>query len=200
MSRGRALVLSLTALLGLSIVAVRLLWVAPSRPPNVVLITLDTVRADVLTPYGGRGAMTAAAQRLAREGLLLENAYCPMPQTRPSLFSVLTSRYPRDHGVLNNVMPLKPGALTLPRVLGAHGYRTAGFVSSRLLDNSSGASQGFEEFDAPEGGTARTADETVPRTLRFLERTGGTDRPFFLWLHLFDPSARSRRGRPRAGG
>ena len=180
-------VLSLGALLGLCVLAASALWVAPSRPPNVVLITVDTLRADALSPYGGREAATGAAQRLAREGLLFENAFCPMPQTRPSHFSILTSKYPRDHGVLNNVTPLSTGALTLAEVLRGHGYQTGGFVSVKLLDRSSGAAQGFEEFAAPEGEAARTADETVPRALQYLERAGAAGRPFFLWLHLFDP-------------
>ncbi|HLA77529.1 MAG TPA: sulfatase [Vicinamibacteria bacterium] len=187
MSPTSARAVSFAALLGLCALAVRALWVAPLGPPNVVLITVDTLRADALSPYGGHAAGTPATERLAREGLLFENAFCPMPQTRPSHFSILTSKYPRDHGVLNNVTRLETEALTLPEALKAHGYRTAGFVSVKLLDSSSGAAQGLDEFWAPQDGAASTADQTVPRAILFLEREGASASPFFLWLHLFDP-------------
>ncbi len=175
------------ALLTLCALAAGSLWRAPLGRVNVVLITVDTLRADALSPYGGPRGRTPAAERLAREGLLFENAFCPMPQTRPSHASILTSQQPREHGVLNNATALGPQALTLTEVLKSHGYQTAGLVSVKLMDPSSGASQGFDEFSAPEAGAARTADETVTEALRYLDRVKASGSPFFLWLHLFDP-------------
>jgi choline-sulfatase len=153
--------------------------------PDVVLVTIDTLRADRLGAYGDREARTPHVDRLAREGLLFENAVCPMPMTRPSHFSIMTSRYPREHGVVNNAIALPAEAVTLPEVLHDAGYRTGAFVGVRLMGAASGAAQGFDAFVAPTGENAWTADRVVPGAVAWL---GGQDRrPFFLWLHLFDP-------------
>jgi arylsulfatase A-like enzyme len=109
-----------------------------------------------------------------------------MPQTRPSHFSLFTSQYPREHGVVNNVIALPSSAITLAEVLQGGGWQTAGFVAVTFLGAESGAAQGFDTFEAPSG-RASTADEVVPRALRWLEARGEDPRPFFLWLHVFDP-------------
>lgn len=154
--------------------------------PNVILITIDTLRADAVGVYskGGR-SLTPNIDRLAQEGVTFLNATCPMPQTRPSHFSMLTSRYPRDHGVVNNVIPLGRDALTLTEVFQQAGWRTGGFVAVKLLDRSSGADQGFDAFEAP-AGPALPADQVVPRAVAWLAGGQGAA-PSFLWLHLFDP-------------
>jgi choline-sulfatase len=153
--------------------------------PNVVLVTIDTLRADRLGAYGGRDVPTPHVDRLAREGLLFENAVCPMPMTRPSHFSIMTSRYPRQHGVVNNAIALPAEAVTLPEVLRQAGYRTGAFVGVRLMAAPSGAAQGFDTFVAPAEENAWAADRVVPGALHWLALQDG--RPFFLWLHLFDP-------------
>lgn len=158
---------------------------AESRPhPNLVLVTLDTLRADHVGAYGTR-ARTPNLDRLALRSTVYEHVAAPMPMTRPSHFSLFTGRYPREHGVLSNALALPDSETVLAEVLSAQGYQSAGFVAVSLLDADSGAAQGFATFDSPEGGRQRTGDEVVPRALAWLEaRTGPA--PFFLWVHLFD--------------
>lgn len=153
-------------------------------PPNVLIITVDTLRADHVGAYGSTVTRTPHIDRLAEEAVVFEHASAPMPLTRPSHFSILTSRYPREHGVVNNAMSLPESALTLAEIFAAEGYRTGAFVSVRLLGSGSGAQQGFEDFDVPER-TQRAAEEAVPLALSWLDEED--ERPTFLWLHLFDP-------------
>jgi arylsulfatase A-like enzyme len=157
----------------------------PARGPNVVLVTIDTLRADSLGAYGARTPRTPHVDRLAREGTLWENATSSIPATKPSHFSLLSSRYPRDHGVLNNEGVLPDDVLSVVEVFQRAGWSTAGFVASSLLDSSSGAARGFDLLDAPRRPT-RDADRVVPRATRWLEEVALSE-PFFLWIHLFDP-------------
>jgi arylsulfatase A-like enzyme len=152
----------------------------------VVLITVDTLRADRLGCYGAERPATPHIDRLASEGTLFERAGAPMPMTRPSHFSMFTSSHPRDHGVVNNKLALGESRLTLPQLFQQAGYRTAGWVAVRLLAESSGAARGFDEFDAPSGANTRPADEVIPRVRDWIE-AADPDEPFFVWVHLFDP-------------
>jgi arylsulfatase A-like enzyme len=154
--------------------------------PNVILITIDTLRADRLTVYGAKRANTPTLDRLAREGTLFESAISPMQMTRPSHYSILTSLYPRDHGVVNNKISLEPGFLTLTEVFRNAGYQTAAFVSVSLLGENSGAEKAFDHFVPPDERRVRSADEVIPDVLRWFDRSS-RDKPFFLWVHLFDP-------------
>jgi len=155
----------------------------PARP-SLVLVTLDTLRADHVGAYGD-GARTPNLDRLARAATVFEQAHAPMPMTLPSHFSLFTGRYPREHGVVSNALALPQSAETLAERLRAAGYATAGFVAVSLLDAESGAAQGFERFDAPRE-RQRRAEEVVPRALEWLaSRPPGE--PVFLWVHLFDP-------------
>ncbi len=158
---------------------------SPPAVDRVILITVDTLRADHLSAYGSQVSETPNMDRLAAEGLLFESAISPLPETRPSHFTMFTSRYPRDHGVMNNASTLDPEAVTLPALFAEAGYRTAGFAGCALFDEAMGAELGFEHFDAPEQ-PQRAAHEVVPRALEWL-RSLGPEEPFFLWLHLFDP-------------
>jgi len=153
--------------------------------PSFLLITIDTLRTDRLGGYGGPGGLSPHADRLARDGMLFENATCPMPMTRPSHFSIMTSQYPREHGVVNNRIALPDTAVTLPGLLQKAGYATAAFVSSRVIGSKSGSANGIETYVAPEQTQTWTAAESVPQAVRWLE--GHAARPFFLWVHLFDP-------------
>ncbi len=160
-----------------------------TRPTSVLLITVDTLRADHVGAYGSpseTGARTPHMDRLAAEGTLFENAAAPMPLTRPSHFSILTSRYPREHGVMNNAMALPDEALTLTEILRAEGLRTAAFVGVKLLARDSGGGQGFEEYGAPSAVQLRDADEVVAEALAWSSKLAENER-FFLWVHLFDP-------------
>jgi arylsulfatase A-like enzyme len=154
--------------------------------PNVLLITVDTLRADRLGCYGSTLTHTPNIDRLAREGLLFENAAVPMPITLPSHVSMMTSLYPRDHGVINNAIALSDDVVTLPDLVKQAGYQTAGFVAVRLLAPDSGVAGGFDRFDFPQQTRQRPAPDVVPLATKWLRSRGSSD-PFFLWLHLFDP-------------
>jgi arylsulfatase A-like enzyme len=159
--------------------------------PNVLLITVDTLRADRLGCYGAAGAHTPHIDALAREGTLFTEAACPMPATRPSHFTIFTSLLPRDHRVMNNALGLPEGIPTLTEQFRRAGYRTGGFVGVKLLDVESGAARGFQAFDFPRKRRDRDARQIVPRALKWMKAgwtaDGEPGPPFFLWVHLFDP-------------
>lgn len=156
---------------------------APPPPPSVVLVTVDTLRADRLGAYGGSG--TPHMDRMAADAVLFENAIAPMPVTRPSHFTLFTGRYPRQHGVVDNHLKLPASELTLAEVLSAAGYRTAAFTGVSILNARSGSAQGFATFDSP-AARERRAAEVVERALAWLETVPAGER-FFLWIHVFDP-------------
>lgn len=156
----------------------------PLLRPNVVLVTVDTLRADRLGFYGAETTRTPRLDRLAAEGLVFDHATAPLPETRPSHYTLFTSLYPNEHGVLSNLWPAAEDLVTLPSLYAAAGYATAGFAGCQLFDAAAGKALGFEYFDAP-GEPQRTADEVVPAAIRWLKAREA--RPFFLWLHLFDP-------------
>ncbi|MDP6979043.1 MAG: sulfatase, partial [Myxococcota bacterium] len=161
---------------------------APNAPtaPNALIITMDTLRADHIAPYGDAQSRTAAMQRLASEGTLFENAMSPMQMTRPSHGSLLTSLYPRDHGIVNNKIALDSQFRSLARVFRDAGYATAAFTAVKLLAPGSGFEQGFDHFDAPREARTRDARAVIDAAEQWLAaRPAG--QPFFVWLHLFDP-------------
>lgn len=178
-----------SALLGLRVPALVLavaLGGACSEPPahSTLLVTIDTLRADALGAYGGPA--TPHFDRLASESALFERALAPMPLTRPSHFTLLTSLHPREHGVLNNAQTLPEGVATLAEPLQREGVRTAAFTGVQLLSPESGAGRGFMLFDHPHAATQRVAEQVVPRSLAWLAQLEPDER-FFLWVHLFDP-------------
>lgn len=156
----------------------------PAGPPDVVLITLDTFRADRIGAYGAAGVQTPALDAFAAESLLFERAAAPMPLTVPSHFSILTGRYPREHGVLNHGMVLPERERTLPEIFREHGYRTGAFVAVSFLAPALGADRGYEAFSRSEE-DQRPAAEVVPEALEWVA-TVPPDEPLFLWVHLFD--------------
>ncbi len=174
-----------------------LLCAAASAAPNVVLVTIDTLRADRVGAYGHAAAQTPALDRLAREGVLLEDAVVQVPQTRPSHASIFTGLLPYEHGIRDNYShPLTAGTPTLASVLREAGWDTAGFVGAYPVSRPSGLDRGFAVFDDPFGRegaatretrTERRASEVVDRVLAWLRQPRA--RPFFAWVHLFDPHA-----------
>ena len=154
-------------------------------PPNVLLVTVDTLRADGLGAYGARNA-TPHVDRIAREGALFANAACAMPMTRPSVSSLHTGRHPRSTGVVNNAVALEADVPTLATALQGAGYRTAAFVGVRLLDTGAGLFGGFETYETPPKRYQVPAPEVVEPAVRWIAQRDVT-RPFFLWVHLFDP-------------
>jgi choline-sulfatase len=174
-----------------------LLAVAPAAAPNVVVVTIDTLRADHVGAYGDRDAHTPTLDRLAREGVLVEDAVVQVPQTRPSHTCIFTGRYPYEHGIRDNYSkPLAPGTPTMASLLRQHGWDTAGFIGAYPVSRPSGLDQGFSVFDDPfaagddttsQARTERRAGEVVDHALAWLARPRKA--PFFLWVHLFDPHA-----------
>lgn len=158
---------------------------ACSPPPDVILITVDTLRADRLGCYGSPTTRTPHVDALAAEGLLFENAVAPLPETRPSHYTLFTSLYPGDHGVVSNMASAADRLTLLPALFRDAGYATAGVAGCALFDAQAGADLGFERFDAP-AEPQRAADAVVDAALAQL---AGRDRgrPFFLWVHIFDP-------------
>ena len=167
-------------------------------PPDVLLITLDTTRADRLGSYGYAGAATPNLDRLARDGVRFERALSSAPITLPAHATLLTGRQPFSHGVRNNGHFVLPEEVpTLATVLAARGYDTAAFVSSFVLDRQFGLARGFAHYDdgldpGPTGSAVsleleRRGDRTVAAATRWLAgREQPSTRPYFLWVHLYD--------------
>jgi arylsulfatase A-like enzyme/Tfp pilus assembly protein PilF len=191
-------------LIALGLMAARRVSIWPSRAarhPNILLITLDTTRADHLGAYGDVAARTPTLDRLASEGVLFERAVSVAPLTLPAHVSLLTGRYPFAHGVRNNGnFRLADDVPTLATTLHDRGYRTAAFVSAFVLDRRSGLSRGFDEYDdrfdaegapTPNDEIERRGDRTEQLAENWVANQvgdAGVDRPpFFVWLHLYDP-------------
>ena len=132
----------------------------PQRP-DILLITIDTLRADSLEPYGAPDTLTPNIARLAGEGVVYEAATTPMPLTRPAHASILTGLYPDQHGVLTNRQILPEEELTLAEILLNAGYQTAGFTGIRFLNKRSGLAQGFVDFGAPKDKTEKPRAKIV---------------------------------------
>jgi arylsulfatase A-like enzyme/Tfp pilus assembly protein PilF len=160
---------------------------------SVLLVTLDTTRADALSCYGARSGTTPELDALAREGVLYERAYTCAPITLAAHASILTGLVPLRHGLRDNGMAaLDPAAHTLAEAAHAAGVQTAAFVGAVVLDRALGLDQGFDVYDGPpaqrsQSGhpTERSAKNVIDSALAWLD---GRDRarPFFLWVHLYD--------------
>ena len=167
---------------------------APQRRDisNVILISMDTTRWDAISAYGAPDVNSPNVGALAREGVVFENAYAPMPVTLPSHASMLTGKVPLAHGVFDNSRyRLSAEHQTLAEVLRGHGFNTAAFVSALVLDSRFGLDRGFELYDDEIAAKAlmgeRRGDLTTARAIDWLERHAGERN--FLFLHLFDPHA-----------
>jgi arylsulfatase A-like enzyme/Tfp pilus assembly protein PilF len=167
----------------------------PQAP--IVLISIDTLRADRLPAYGWKGVETPVFDRLARDGIVFENAYSHYPLTLPSHTSVLSGLLPPEHGVRDNsgyrfAAEKHP---FLPRKLQDAGYATGAFVSAFVLRKDTGLSAGFDRYEDSihlEPGASldsgqRPGKETVSLALSWLDSVA--ERPFFLFLHLYEPHA-----------
>lgn len=158
---------------------------AVRRPANVVLIVVDTLRADTLGVYGG-AANTPAIDRLAAEGVVFDHAYSHIPITGPSHSSMFTSLNVFEHGVFNNARVLDSEFDTLTEVMRASGRHTAGFVSLGVLHHDYGFDQGFERYaDAFQRDWMKSGDEVLREVFEWLD--GSFVDPFFLWVHFADP-------------
>jgi arylsulfatase A-like enzyme/Flp pilus assembly protein TadD len=164
----------------------------------VLIVTIDTLRADRLGSYGYPLARTPNLDRLAKEGVRCTDAIAAAPITLPSHASIFTGLLPPAHGVRDNgAYALGDGAVTLAERLKAAGYETRAFVSALVLNRRYNLVQGFDGYDddlwaedAPKLFLIRdrAAPRTAERAVRWLkEREESSDKPFFLWVHFFDP-------------
>src|SRR5438874_4426464 len=173
---------------------------SPTRP-NVLLVTIDTLRADHVGCYGYTKASTPTIDGLASRGVRFETAIAHAPLTGPSHASILTGQIPLGHGFRNNSgFTLSPQVRTAAEDFRQAGYRTAAFVSGFPLDRRFGFDRGFETYDdhLPKGNdrrrtpyVERLADATTDAVLRWLATaTSGPNSPqWFLWVHYYDPHA-----------
>ncbi|MGH9500910.1 MAG: sulfatase-like hydrolase/transferase [Terriglobales bacterium] len=169
--------------------------------PNIVLVTLDSTRADRMGFLGSSGHLTPHLDGLAHEGVIFGEAYAQAPLTVASEATILTGTYPQTHHASELGVPLAEGIPYLPDLLHAHGYRTAAFVGSLLLDPQNGPFQGFDRgfdvydagFHQPQRGenryhsVERDGDQVVARAIKWL--ADHKQQPFFLWVHLYDAHA-----------
>jgi arylsulfatase A-like enzyme len=158
---------------------------APEPPPDVVLVTLDTLRADHVGCYGYPRDTTPFLDRMAREGVRFENAIAASSHTAPSHASIFTSRLPLHHGVVKNGQRLREEIPSMASLLREAGYETAAFTSVRFLN---GLKSGFDLFKP--GHHTDTAREVLGRARSWLGTRRASPRselPLFLWIHLYDP-------------
>ncbi len=163
----------------------------------IVLVSIDTLRADRLPAYGYDGVATPAIDRLAADGVLFERAYSHSPQTLPAHVSLFTGRLPFEHGVRDNLgFAVGPEQPLLPELLAPLGYRSAAFVSSYVLRKEVGLARGFAHYDdrlpaaapdAPSVSVQRDGGDSLDAAERWLDGLGGADARLFLFLHLYEP-------------
>lgn len=178
-----ALVLALAAIL-LAVSA------RPAQRPNVLLLTLDTTRADALGAYGAAPGSTPRLDDLASRSIVFDRAWTTAPLTLPAHASLLTGLYPRSHGVRRNAdFRLPEGTQTLASMLREAGYATAAFVSSIVLDRGFGLDTGFDLYDdlSGSGAAERRASDVASKAIAWLDER--PREPFLLWVHFFDPHA-----------
>ena len=194
-------VLAAVALAGAAVV-----WLVANRPSpqragvrNVLLITLDTTRADRIGCYGYDAGWTAALDALAERGVRFTQAMASVPLTLPSHATILTGLQPPEHGLrLNGAGRLDDDIPVMAELLGERGYETSAFIAAFALDSSFGLDRGFDLYDddmtgayAPEVGDVfaeyRAGDRVTTAALEWLADRG--DKPFFCWVHLYDPHA-----------
>lgn len=162
---------------------------ASAPRPSILLVTLDTTRADAVGPEVV-GIETPSFNAVAARGTRFRQAYAAAPETLPSHASIMTGVYPATHGVHENARPLADSQPVIAERLHETGYRTAAFVSSFILARRFGLARGFDSYDdAVAPATAeRAAKDTTDAALAYLANTA-KDRPLFLWVHYFDPHA-----------
>jgi arylsulfatase A-like enzyme/cytochrome c-type biogenesis protein CcmH/NrfG len=167
-------------------------------PPNIILITVDTVRADRMGFLGSKLGLTPNLDTLARDSVVFTHAYSQVPLTAPSHATILTGTYPQFHQVNDFQVPLAQDLPYAPAILRAHGYHTSAFIGAMVLDPHAGFARGFDRgFDTYDAGfhqarpgedryhsTERRGDEVVAQALAWLNQHPRG--PFFVWLHLYD--------------
>src|SRR5450755_1936990 len=170
---------------------------ATAQPkPSVILVTIDTLRADHVGCFGAQTVKTPTLDALAHDGIVFERAISQVPLTWPSHAVILTGTYPFQNGVQDFTgQPLAPQFRSVAQAFQKAGYATGAVVSAFVLDRSWGLARGFDFYDdafsaetfekKDEGLVDRRASESVAHAISWLKKT--PRRPFFLWLHLYDP-------------
>jgi arylsulfatase A-like enzyme/predicted Zn-dependent protease len=167
----------------------------PDAP--VIIISIDTLRADRLPAYGYQGVETPALDALRTDGVLFTNAYAQVPLTLPSHAGIFTGLLPTEHGVRNNIGYRLDGAKhpTIASTLKNHGYATGGAISAYVLRSATGIAEGFDFYDdaiaarpgAAQGSLQRVGGETSRILRQWID--GVKAKPFFAFLHIFEPHA-----------
>ena len=167
----------------------------PAKPlaRNLLIVTIDTLRADHVGAYGYARSQASFVDEVARSGVAFERAYAAAPITLPSHATLMTGRYPPGHGSRDNGVHVSKTVPTMATELKAHGFRTAAFVAAFPLDHQFGLDRGFDVYSdrlprGPDGkpSNERPASQVVDEAIGWL-RTGAA--PFFLWVHVFEPHA-----------
>ena len=159
----------------------------PRPQPNLVLVTVDTLRADHLSCYGHYRPSSPRIDRLAASGVVFERAISSAPWTLPSIASIHTGLYPREHGATGAQLPLRNELTTLAESLQDVGYDTTAVVTHTFVGRRYNFDQGFATFDDTlvQGHDAVTSPEVTRTAMKYLRRKA--KEPFFLWVHYFDP-------------
>jgi arylsulfatase A-like enzyme len=153
---------------------------------NVLLITIETTRADHVSAYGYGRTTTPRFDAWAENGVLFENHSSVSPRTNPSVASILTSRYPHETGVRSILLPLEPDNRSLAEIFRDAGYQTAGVQTHPRLVSASGFGQGFSEYMDDFRKYPR-ADQSLALAWNWIAQASGRSRPWFLWVHVMDP-------------
>jgi arylsulfatase A-like enzyme len=212
----RRTILTLAALTLVAGIAIAAWWVLSHRPVrtaggvelgtlprgvsrsdlNVLIITLDTTRADRIGAYGATSVETPSLDGLARDGVLFDQTMAAAPLTLPAHCSIFTAEFPPEHGVRDNGgFFLSPDKVTLAELLKGAGYRTGAVVGAYVLDSKWGLDQGFDtyvdDFDLSNvrgmslASVQRPGNEVADRVLAWLEQVKA--QRFFAWVHFYDP-------------
>jgi arylsulfatase A-like enzyme len=180
-------------IIGLSMVLVTLVFsYAGTDPkqesvkPNVIVIVLGTFRADHLGCYGYPKNTSPNLDKFAKECLVFKNAYSQSHWTLPSHCSILTSRYPSVHGVMERTAKLDPAEVTLPEILKNYDFQTAAFTGGLDMKKEHGLDQGFDIYSDDAGDKILgTSDKIFPKAINWLD-SAKNDKPFFLYIHTYD--------------
>jgi arylsulfatase A-like enzyme len=183
-------------LLGAAVCAAPAVATEPARPRGLILISIDTLRADFLGAYGA-SVPTPAFDGFARQGIVFENAFSAATWTLPSHATMLTGLFPSSHGAggmtpgsgVEDLRGFSPDVSTLAEILHAHGFRTAGFHFGPVLDARWGFGRGFDVYEngvfRPGASSGTYVEDTFQKAAEWLERQDGRS-PYFLFIHSFD--------------
>ena len=165
------------------------------RPPNIVLLLVDTLRSDHVGCYGAAHDTSPTIDALAAEGIRFAQAHSTAPWTSPSVASILTGQFPSGHGLKEPLTGLADEVLTLAEMLRAEGYQTGGIVSNPHLKAKYGFDQGFDHYLESEARNHKyvSTEGVTQQALGLLDEFEQSDKPFFLFILYFDPHYNYKR-------